>query len=767
MKNKNFYKSLLEAVKKQLNEISEEELEKTNIANYLKRKTSKQLNEIFENADRIAIPFSQEDSSDNSKDSQLLGYINELRKQGWTIDFNEPFGYATKVVESKVGDKVYQNKKKVKIGPLIIALGKEAEKFWQENNKFYTTKQNEFYFRNKYSIIISRVPIDILRMSDHDDWSSCHSPPRKDRNEGSWYRCAISEAVEGGAIAYVVKQEELDKVNLTDPEIFKDKARNFDGISPISRLRIRRILLTQPDPIEIGLPEKRVYGQNFPGFYKQLASFLERKQKNEIDKIRNKFKKNIVDLKQFKVYGGSYYDRDGTIKQLFDEFFGTSFKTKGNVSKVKSNIEKEFFHNRFKNTIKRHNIESVFSKINTEVKEDEYDKENIQPYCNIEYIVDVEFDQKEQILNSIDNLKHSTAYTGLTTNLQNIVREFTGIDNHSAYSSAYIFVNFNKIEGNKIQLSFELSVMFDDDRELQEISRDILLAEKNQKKLIDKIRSSILTYTEVDLGSIRNRLNQVKDFNPYTLEIDDELKIEIKSNLINIYDTDKKYNEIMTILDSSVLPYALKQTVIEDYLKFERNHILSLLSNPHNRFKLREILLNSFNNSSEAGINKQLSIFDTKQKNNEEYHINFLLNVLDLDVIPRNAWSVNRKKIQITFVVVLRYPGKEYYQVFTDFIIFLDKNMESIREYYSILFDSFYDRFISSLKDSIEYYKNYKVWNRKEDYDILSIYRASQPKLQMKFPNMIIENKIKNNSKNLEKKNKLFYLDGNTWRIIK
>jgi hypothetical protein len=752
MKNKNFYKSLLEAVKKQLNEISEEELEKTNIVNYLKRKTSKQLNEIFENADRIAIPFSQEDSSDNSKDSQLLGYINELRKQGWTIDFNEPFGYATKVVESKVGDKVYQNKKKVKIGPLIIALGKEAEKFWQENNKFYTTKQNEFYFRNKYSIIISRVPIDILRMSDHDDWSSCHSPSREDREEGSFYKCAISEAVEGGAIAYVVKQEELDKVNLTDPEIFKDKARNFDGISPISRLRIRRILLTQPDPIEIGLPEKKVYGQNFPGFYKQLASFLEIKQKNEIDKIRNKFKKNKVDLKQFKVYGGSYYDRDGTIKQLFDEFFGTSFKTVGNVSKVESNIEKEFFHNRFKNTIKRHNIESAFSTIGTELREDEYDKEHIQPYCNIEYIVDVEFDQKEQILNSINNLKHSTAYTRLTTNLQNIIREFTGIDDHfSAYSSAYIYVNFNKIEGNKIQLSFEISAMFNNDQELQEISRYILLAEKNQKKLIDKIRLSILTYAEVELGSIRNRLNQVKDFNPYTLEIDDKLKIEIKSNLINIYDTDKKYNEIMTILDSSVLPYALKQTVIEDYFKFERNHIMHLLSNQHNRFKLREILLNSFSNSSEAGINKQLSIFDTKQKNNEEYHINFLLNVLDLHVIPRNVWSANRKKIQITFVAVLNYPGKEYYQVFTDFIIFLDKNMESIREYYSILFDSFYDRFISSLKDSIEYYKNYKVWNRKVDYDLVSIYRATQSKLQMKFP--------------LE--NKLFYLDGNTWRIIK
>jgi hypothetical protein len=178
---------------------------------------------------------------------------------------------------------------------------------------------------------------------------------------------------------------------------------------------------------------------------------------------------------------------------------------------------------------------------------------------------------------------------------------------------------------------------------------------------------------------------------------------------------------------------------------------MHLLSNQHNRFKLREILLNSFSNSSEAGINKQLSIFDTKQKNNEEYHINFLLNVLDLHVIPRNVWSANRKKIQITFVAVLNYPGKEYYQVFTDFIIFLDKNMESIREYYSILFDSFYDRFISSLKDSIEYYKNYKVWNRKVDYDLVSIYRATQSKLQMKFP--------------LE--NKLFYLDGNTWRIIK
>ena len=72
-----------------------------------------------------------------STDRALLRYIEDLRRQGWEINLNEPFGYATKYYESKVGDKVYQNKKRVKIGPLIMGLGTHAAEFWQKNNKFY------------------------------------------------------------------------------------------------------------------------------------------------------------------------------------------------------------------------------------------------------------------------------------------------------------------------------------------------------------------------------------------------------------------------------------------------------------------------------------------------------------------------------------------------------------------------------------------------------------------------------------------------------
>ena len=218
---RSWYKFLSEVVDQRLNEIHQKVLDRTRISKYLRLsgEDSKQLNSIFEGKKRIAISFEGQDYDET--DLKLLSYIDELRKAGWTVNLSEPFGYATKEYESKVGDKVYKNKKKVKIGPLIVALGPEAAKFWQHNNKFYTTKANELHFATKYSIIISRAPMDILRMSDHDGWDSCHS------TGGSYFKCAIEESVSGGAIAYIVNSKDLDKIDLEASEIFRDSARKI------------------------------------------------------------------------------------------------------------------------------------------------------------------------------------------------------------------------------------------------------------------------------------------------------------------------------------------------------------------------------------------------------------------------------------------------------------------------------------------------------------------------------------------------------------
>ena len=72
---------------------------------------------------------------------------------------------------------------------------------------FYTRKA-EYYRKHPeeldaeqeiYSVIVSRHPVDVLRMSDFADMSSCHSVG------GAYYQCAISEARNQGMIAYVAE----------------------------------------------------------------------------------------------------------------------------------------------------------------------------------------------------------------------------------------------------------------------------------------------------------------------------------------------------------------------------------------------------------------------------------------------------------------------------------------------------------------------------------------------------------------------------------
>ena len=337
MNSKKLYKLLHEAVKKQLVEIQERDVNQ--LERYLKYKTieSDQLETIFEGKNRIVIPFKNEEigAEDirkfNTRDIYMYSYIQKLRQDGWTVDLTEPFGYASKIVNSEYGGKTFETKRKVKIGPLISAISPEAAEFWTKENKFYTTKANEFYFSKGYSIILSRVPVDILRMSDHDGWTSCHAPA------GGYFKCAYEEAVEGGAIAYVVNQKDIKELDINNPEIFADLERNVGGISPISRVRIRRFI-NKKEGLEIALPEKRIYGQNMPGFYQKVAEFLYSKEKNEIQSVKDLLKNEFAyfNLDDWQNTGGTYEDNSGW--ELFSEFFGVELPLTGSTKKATPNL---------------------------------------------------------------------------------------------------------------------------------------------------------------------------------------------------------------------------------------------------------------------------------------------------------------------------------------------------------------------------------------------------------------------------------------------
>jgi hypothetical protein len=157
---------------------------------------------------------------------------------------------------------------------------------------------------SEYSIVISRTPIDVLRMADFKGMSSCHSPPSGGSEGGSYFYCALAESRNQGAIAYLVKTEDLEKVNLKSEEIFIDYDRGIGGIQPISRLRIRRVVDEDRD-LDYMVPEEKVYGVQKSFFYDSVSKWAMKQQKDlfvDGDDIY------VPEKRDLSYKGGSYSD---------------------------------------------------------------------------------------------------------------------------------------------------------------------------------------------------------------------------------------------------------------------------------------------------------------------------------------------------------------------------------------------------------------------------------------------------------------------------
>ncbi len=148
------------------------------------------------------------------------------------------------------------------------------------------------------SIIISRSPIDVLRMSDFSSMRSCHSQPEQ-YGGGSYFYCALAESRNQGAIAYLVNTEDLKKVNLNDVEIFADPQRNIKGIVPISRNRLRRIV-DRNTSVDLMAVESRTYGAKKIGFVDSINKW-----------VSQKFSKLIMNDPSSTAEEGRYYIPDG------------------------------------------------------------------------------------------------------------------------------------------------------------------------------------------------------------------------------------------------------------------------------------------------------------------------------------------------------------------------------------------------------------------------------------------------------------------------
>ena len=201
----------------------------------------------------------------------------------------------------------------------------------QKINDFIKTWQTEapkikgkMSGETKFSVLMSRNPVDILRMSDFEHISSCHSPPSSKGESVSYYRCAVTEARQGGLIAFLVNTNSIKKVDLEQPEIFEDPKREISGITPIARVRLRFVRDDATDT-NLAVPERKVYGIDYKGFIETVDEWALTQQTKEISNFVSHVEDNQFDVEKFKIIGGTYVEDYGAhisnLKVLFSEMF--------------------------------------------------------------------------------------------------------------------------------------------------------------------------------------------------------------------------------------------------------------------------------------------------------------------------------------------------------------------------------------------------------------------------------------------------------------
>ena len=276
-----------------------------------------QFNHIFGNKLRINIPLGKGTIPLSDKNVKEI-----LEKEGYSVDFES--GEATKTIKTQQGEKTQS----FKLGRLFKRLSKsgppwaEILHWWEMRND--STK--EMGDASGVSIIISRSPIDIIRMSDHKEWRSCHAPPGKPGHTNYW-ACAGQEARTGGPIAYVVRNKDLADVDLQAPEIFEDRDRQVHGVEPLERLRIRRFTTYNYQghkELDFLVPEDSVYGVRHVGFAESVEKWAKQVQKEFIDF------NNPPDWDNSDLRGGTYQDSGAST--LWNKFFNR--KVSGNKSSI-------------------------------------------------------------------------------------------------------------------------------------------------------------------------------------------------------------------------------------------------------------------------------------------------------------------------------------------------------------------------------------------------------------------------------------------------
>lgn len=299
----NYFKNLFER------EYILTELRKETADKYEVHPSDLPFNDIFGNDIRIVIPLAGTETY-----SELM---DELKKVPNYSHFDSEKGEVIRQIPIKGPNGSDIKTQSIPLGSVIskLKVSNEKKKEFLDFYSQYGSALSEIENKNKYSIILSRSPLDIIRMSDVGGITSCHSPG------ANYYACALAEGKSGGPVAFLIYTEDLAKIaekEMQEEEIFRDRQREIKGIDPLARIRVRRY--TDENDVDYAIPEIRLYGKrDIEGFYTTLKKFLLEKQGEKISDLESIA--SMFNARDIWRRGGSYSDTQDS--ELFNKFFDT------------------------------------------------------------------------------------------------------------------------------------------------------------------------------------------------------------------------------------------------------------------------------------------------------------------------------------------------------------------------------------------------------------------------------------------------------------
>ena len=163
------------------------------------------------------------------------GGAGHERLQSFAMDYSDQDFWKQKEQHRRdqqdAGDRRYGKPVRTR-KPIVVPDTKfiDMGTYWLNNSK--TIREDVPGLENDtYSIILTRHPVDVMRMSDFEKITSCHTPPSRDGSRQEYYKCAVAEAQGHGAIAYVVKTEDLlSETNTGNIESAEQELEEYDEI---------------------------------------------------------------------------------------------------------------------------------------------------------------------------------------------------------------------------------------------------------------------------------------------------------------------------------------------------------------------------------------------------------------------------------------------------------------------------------------------------------------------------------------------------------